>query len=183
MTLFPWAFELAKSMLADALPRRWAHVQGVAQRARCLAGVAGSDADLLQASAILHDIGYAPSIAHTGFHPLDGARFLHDMDAPARLVHLVAHHSYAALEAELRGLSAELAEYEDERGRTRDALWYCDLTTAPDGERVDARERIAEIKQRYGPGHLVTRFITLATPELLTAVDRIRQRADAVGAG
>jgi hypothetical protein len=35
-----------------------------------------------------------------------------------------------------------------------------------------AAERIAEIKQRYGPDHLVTRFITLATPELLAAVDR-----------
>jgi hypothetical protein len=50
-------------------------------------------------------------------------------------------------------LSAELAEYEDECGSIRDALWFCDLNTTPDGEQIDARERIAEIKERYGPDH------------------------------
>ena len=33
-------------------------------------------------------------------------------------------------------------------------------------------ERIAEIKRRYGPGHLVTRFVTEAAPDLLAAVVR-----------
>jgi hypothetical protein len=78
-------------------------------------------------------------------------------------------------------LEAELGEFDDEYGALRDALWYCDITTSPDGERVAATERIAEIKQRYGPGHLVTRFITLAAPDLLAAVDRTEQllaRAD-----
>ncbi|WP_323098242.1 hypothetical protein [Intrasporangium sp. YIM S08009] len=28
------------------------------------------------AAAWLHDVGYAPSVAQTEFHPLDGARFL-----------------------------------------------------------------------------------------------------------
>ena len=176
MTLFTWAFEVAEHKLAEALPRRWAHVQGVAQRARSLQAIAGTDGDLLEAAAILHDVGYAPDIAHTGFHPLDGANFLHSIDAPSRLVHLVAHHSYAALEADLRGLSTELAEYEDERGSLRDGLWYCDLNTTPDGEKVDARERIAEIQQRYGPDHLVTEFITKASPELLAAVDHTERR-------
>lgn len=182
MTLFTWAFEVAEHKLAELLPRRWAHVQGVAQRARDLLPVAGSDADLLESAAILHDVGYAPDIAHTGFHPLDGAEFLHSIDAPPRLVHLVAHHSYAALEAELRGLSAELSEYEDERGSLRDALWFCDLNTTPDGDKIDARERIAEIKHRYGPEHLVTEFITKGSPELLAAVDRTQRRADALAA-
>lgn len=180
MTLFTWAYEVAEFKLADDLPRRWAHVQGVAKRARELRPMSGSDADLLESAAVLHDVGYAPDIAHTGFHPLDGASFLQTIDAPVRLVHLVAHHSYAALEAELRGLSEELAEYEDERGSIRDALWYCDLTTTPDGESVDAGDRIAEIKQRYGPGHLVTEFITTATPELLATVGRTERRAAAV---
>ena len=42
--------------------RTWAHVQGVADRARSLAPVLGADADLLEAAAWLHDIGYAPGL-------------------------------------------------------------------------------------------------------------------------
>ena len=179
VTLFGWAFDVAERKLSESLPRRWSHVQGVAERARSLRTAAGEEADLLESAAILHDVGYAPDIATTGFHPLDGAVFLRSIEAPDRLVHLVAHHSYAELEAGLRGLSAELSEFTDERGPIRDALWYCDLNTTPDGEEVDARDRIAEIKQRYGPGHLVMTFITEAAPELLAAVDRTRQRAEA----
>ena len=95
--------------------------------------VPGSD-DTLVCAAWLHDIGYAPAMAATGFHPLDGARFLAAARVSQRLVGLVAHHSCAVLEAELRGLSAELAEFDDEPGTIRDALWYCDITTSPDGE-------------------------------------------------
>ena len=54
-------------------PRRWAHVQGVAAQARGLAPVLGTDADLLEAAAWLHDIGYAPGLAVTGLHALAGA--------------------------------------------------------------------------------------------------------------
>jgi hypothetical protein len=138
--------------------------------------LSGSDADLLESAAVLHDVGYAPDIAYTGFHPLDGANFLQSIDAPVRLVNLVAHHSYAVLEAELRGLADDLTEFEDEHGSIRDALWYCDLTTTPDGGRISAHDRISEIKQRYGSGHLVTDFITRAAPELLAAVDRTQRR-------
>ncbi len=182
MSLFNWAYEVAEFKLAEVLPRRWMHVQGVAQQARSLQPVSGSDSDLLESAAILHDVGYAPDLARTGFHPLDGANFLHEIDAPARLVHLVAHHSYAAVEADLRNLFAELSEFEDERGSLRDALWYCDLTTTPAGEVIDARDRIAEIQQRYGPDHLVVQFITQASPELLAAVDRTERRAAALAA-
>lgn len=180
MTLFAWAYEVAEFKLADVLPRRWTHVQGVARQARNLRAVSGSDADILEAAAILHDVGYAPDIAHTRFHPLDGANFLHELDAPVRLVHLVAHHSYAALEAGLRGHSNELSEFKDERGSLRDALWYCDLTTTPGGENIDAHERIAEIQHRYGPEHQVTQFITQAAPELLAAVGRTQRRKNAI---
>lgn len=174
--LVEWAFDTSERKLADALPRRWAHVQGVARRARELSPVVGDEADILEAAAVLHDVGYAPDIAHSAFHPLDGARFLEQIDAPNRLVHLVAHHSYAELEAGMRGLAGELAEYHDEGGILRDALWCCDLTTTPDGEPIDARDRISEIQQRYGPGHLVTEFITSAKPTLLGAVDRTTER-------
>ena len=67
-----WAERLARTLLEGPLPRRWAHVQGVAAQARSLAPMLGDDADLLEAAAWLHDIGYAPDLAKTGFHPLDG---------------------------------------------------------------------------------------------------------------
>ena len=55
--------QLARVLLQEPLPRRLAHVQGVADRARSLAPVLGADADLLEAAAWLHDIGYAPGLA------------------------------------------------------------------------------------------------------------------------
>ena len=99
-----WAGHLAQALLQEPLPRRWAHVQGVADRARSLAPVLGGDADLVEAAAWLHDIGYAPGLAVTGFHPLDGARYLRDArHADVLLCRLVAHHSCALIEAEERG--------------------------------------------------------------------------------
>jgi HD superfamily phosphodiesterase len=95
--LAPGAEHLAQTLLQDSLPRRWAHVQGVAAQAHSLAPVLGNDADLLEAAAWLHDIGYAPGLVATGFHPLDGARYLRDVQrADTMLCRLVApllrHH-------------------------------------------------------------------------------------------
>jgi HD superfamily phosphodiesterase len=163
MSLTDWASQVARDKL-ESLPSRWAHVQGVARQARTLRVISGEDADLLEAAAILHDVGYAPGIAVTGFHPLDGASYLADIGAPVRLVNLVAHHSYALLEAELRGLADEMTRFHDEQGPVRDAVWYCDQTTSPFGEPVSQRDRITEIQHRYGPGHL-----SLLQPSFATA--------------
>lgn len=182
MSLTAWASDVAREKL-EASPRRWAHVQGAARQARVIRMLAGLDAELLEAAAILHDVGYAPDLVRTGFHPLDGAVYLAEIGAPSRLVHLVAHHSYAWLEAQQRGLDEEMGKFTDERGLIRDALWYCDQTTSPDGGTVTAQARMAEIKQRYGPGDLVTQFITEAAPELLAAVERTERRMAAFPAG
>ena len=171
-----WARDVARSLLAEALPRRWAHVQGVAEKAEHVAASLALNDEALVAAAWLHDVGYAHDAIDTGFHPLDGARYLAGRSAPERVVNLVARHSYAILEAELRGFGRRLAAFPDEGGALRDALWYCDLTTSPDGEPVGAGERIAEIKKRYGPGDIVTRFITEGASELLAAVDRTERR-------
>jgi HD domain len=173
------AREMARGALAEALPRRWQHAQGVAGSAeRVAASLALSE--VLVSAAWLHDIGYAPGIVETGFHPLDGARYLAGLGAAERVVNLVARHSNAILEAELRGIGGLVAVFPDECGVLRDALWYCDLTTSPDGQTVSAPDRIAEIKERYGPSHIVTRFITDGTPELLAAVERTERRLAAV---
>ncbi|MEV1143314.1 HD domain-containing protein [Micromonospora sp. NPDC049799] len=176
MSLVPWAYEVSRQNLSGILPRRWAHVQGVAQKARTLAAAVGNDASLLEAAAILHDVGYAPHLAVTGFHPLDGAVYLRGINAPERLVHLVAHHSCAVREARLRGLEGQLAEFRDEEGPVRDALWMCDLTTTPDGEPTDFASRVAEIKERYGPSDMVTAFIDSAQQDLADAITRTTSR-------
>jgi putative nucleotidyltransferase with HDIG domain len=180
--LMAWAFHLAGGKLAGVLPRRWAHVQGVSSRARVVAPLFSmADCELLIGAALLHDIGYAPDLIDTGFHPLDGARYLRSVGGPARLVNLVAHHSCATLEAELRGLSDELAEFEDEKTALRDALWWADMTTTPDGGETTAVERVAEIQIRYGPDDLVSCFIRRAWGDLSAAAERTQCRLEAAG--
>lgn len=171
-----WACAVAEAELSEPLPRRWAHSQGVARRSVELAVVLGDDAELLSSAAVLHDVGYAPRLAVTGFHPLDGARFLRDEHgADDRLVRLVANHSMALLEAEERGLrevlEAEFPLPDDQH--LVDTLIYCDMTTTPDGEVTSAEARLAEINARYGADSLVGRFIRRAAPEILAAVRRV----------
>ncbi|MEV1200268.1 HD domain-containing protein [Microbispora rosea] len=173
-----WARDLAERLLAEPLPRRWAHTQGVAARAESLAPILGDEVDTLTAAAYLHDIGYSPELIDTGFHPLDGARYLRDVaGADECLCRLVAHHSCAANEATERGLLDVLnAEFAKERPELVEALTYCDMTTGPDGRHLDVRDRLAEIHSRYGPEHLVSRSITTSTPCIMAAVASIKER-------
>jgi len=178
-TIAAWAEGLARSLLANPLPRRWSHVQGVAARARALKPSLGADAELLEAAAWLHDIGYLPELAATGLHGLDGARYLRDVQhAEPLLCRLVAHHSCAVIEAEERGLAdALIREFVLPPQPLADALTFCDMTTSPDGEHVHVNHRLAEIHERYGTGHLVSRFISRATPLILEAVGQVDARA------
>jgi len=59
------AREMARTALADALPRRWEHVQSVAGKAERVAACLALRGDILVAVSWLHDIGYAPGIAET----------------------------------------------------------------------------------------------------------------------
>jgi HD superfamily phosphodiesterase len=58
--LVDWARSTARNLLADSLPRRWKHVQGVAATANRIRKAVGADGEVLVASAWLHDIGYSP---------------------------------------------------------------------------------------------------------------------------
>ena len=51
------------------------------------------------------------------------------------------------------------------------------MTTSPDGEHVQVTHRLAEIHDRYGSGHLVSRSIRRATPLILEAVGHVSARA------
>ena len=177
MTIQDQARALAEPKLAHALPQRWRHVQAVGRKAEKLSGLPGVSGDLLIAAAWLHDIGYAPDLIKTGFHPLDGARFLRNADWNDRLVPLVAHHSCAVHEAYVRGLDHELlVEFKQERSATYDALVYCDLTTSPYGQTITYIERMAEIQRRYGSGHEVTRAVDLARVDLAACCQRTLSR-------
>ncbi|WNZ12168.1 HD domain-containing protein [Streptomyces sp. 11x1] len=173
-----WAYPLAESLLAEPLPRRWKHSLGVAERARSIAAALGPDAELLEAAAVLHDIGYAPDLAKTGFHPLDGARYLRDVEqADERVVRLVAHHSCAWMEAEARGLRDELeSEFPRETPELIDALCFCDMNTTPDGTPTNPVDRVNEIAGRYGPDSLIGTFIRRAEPEILASTARVLGR-------
>jgi putative nucleotidyltransferase with HDIG domain len=163
--------------LLEPLDQRWKHVQGVAARAAELAPALDvTERETLTTAAWLHDIGYAPDIARTGFHPLDGARFLRDEGWPPEVVNLVAHHSGARYEGAERGLAEELAEFPFELTDLQDALDAADLTTGPDGEPVTFAERMDEIAARYPPDDPVARFWPRARAVEADAIERTMAR-------
>ncbi|SBT69189.1 HD domain-containing protein [Micromonospora sediminicola] len=176
--LIETARDMARLLLEAPLPRRWTHVQAVAAKAdRISAAVPVEDRSVLVASAWLHDVGYSPTLVDTGFHALDGGRWLRRERFDGRIAALVAHHSCAWLEAEERGLGQVLAaEFPREETAVTDALCFSDMTTGPDGQDFAVLDRLAEIRSRYGPEHLVTRFIKRAEPEMVAAVQRTQRR-------
>jgi len=142
----------------------------VADAASTLAfGLPDEDADVLMAAAYLHDVGYAPELVTSGFHPLDGAQHLRSRGQD-RLAGLVAHHTGARHEARLRGLEAALAEFEDERSAVSVALAYCDLTTGANGQRMTPDERLLDVERRHGECSVVTKGLRAAWPELMELV-------------
>ena len=170
---------LAEHALGEELPRRWGHVKAVAAKAQHLASLLKSDRDrdVLVAAALLHDVGYASSLAESGFHPLDGGRWLRSIEFDDRVASLVAHHTNAVVEAELRGLVGELTdEFEREESEVADLLWYCDLTTGPDGQNLSVDERIKEIRERYEPESVVRLFIDRSVGTFHEVAKRVEGR-------
>jgi HD superfamily phosphodiesterase len=167
-----WAARTARGLLAQ-LEARWRHTLQVVERAQSFRDVLESDElKVLLAAAYLHDIGYAPELAETGFHPLDGARFTRDA-GHERLAGLVAHHSAADAEAEERGLAKALAEFREEDSLVARALTYCDLTTGPGGEYVDVAARFARIAERLGEDEPIVRAVRREATRLTALVDEM----------
>ncbi|GCE46431.1 HD domain-containing protein [Thermosporothrix hazakensis] len=172
------AARFAESYLAP-LGARWLHVQGVVRQAYSVSRILNDkEHDYLISAAYLHDIGYAPSLQKTGFHPLDGAYFVRSL-GDLRLASLVAHHSEARFEARLKGLEEQLSEFPREESPLADALIYCDFTTSPFGATISMQERVADIMSRYGKEHPVTQALHLALPTLTEAIERMEKRLQA----
>ncbi|MFJ6141673.1 HD domain-containing protein [Kitasatospora sp. NPDC092286] len=165
------AHDLADRLLSE-LPDRWAHSQRVLAQAKLLAPDLGARGAPLMVSAVLHDVGYAPSAVDTGQHMIDGARYLARLGWPPLVCSLVAYHSSSEWEAAELGLSHDLAEFERPPSDLLDAITFCDLTSGPDGALVDATGRLDEVLCRYAPGHVVHRAVAAARPTLLAMVER-----------
>ncbi|WP_204947006.1 HD domain-containing protein [Microbacterium laevaniformans] len=160
-----------------SLPRRWAHVQGVAARATGVTLSLGCrSAEEIVAAAWLHDVGYADSVAVSGFHPVDGALFARGERFPELVVSLIAFHTGAEEEATQRGLSTALGEFAAPAAEALDVVTFCDLTTSVDGVLTDAHARIAEILDRYEPGDPVHLAVSASAPRLLASVSRVESR-------
>jgi putative nucleotidyltransferase with HDIG domain len=163
--------------LLSELPTRWRHTAAVAARAAELSTtVEAPDRDLLIAAAWLHDIGYSPALHETGFHALDGARYLERHGWPRRVCGLVAHHSGAWFVARALGLQAELGRFTHELSAVSDALAYADQTVGPSGQRLPIRQRMTEAVGRHGSGSAQARVHGPRRAHLLAVANRVEQR-------
>lgn len=164
---------------------RLEHSRGVARQAVLVASALDSPwrAALVDA-AWLHDVGYCPSVATTGFHPLDGARWLRSRGWPPEVCRLVAWHTRAGTEAELRHLAVELAgEFPPPPDDAQAALTWADLTSSPQGHACTAADRLAEILGRYPPESVVHRATSANLDDLLLDALLIETKLEASWGG
>jgi hypothetical protein len=168
---------LARTLLCKDSPERWLHTQGVANRAAELAvTVSANDRPLLIAVAWLHDIGYAPALQETGFHPLDGALYLQMQGWDDRLVALVGHHSGARFVSVERSFASVMTEFNFEDGPVSDALTYAEQTVGPYGRRMTAPHRVVETITRHGLESTQGRVRVEHVHYLVAVADRVEQR-------
>ena len=103
------AAEALATRFLHALDGRLAHSAAVAAQIEHVAGLVESEwRSPVRDAAWLHDVGYHPDLAFTGFHPLDGARWLRNDHWPDETCQLVAWHTQSLEEARLYGLATEL---------------------------------------------------------------------------
>ena len=142
----------SKTLSADR--NRLAHSAAAARVAAQAAGaLARQEAEIIVAAAWLHDIGYAPTLRKTGYHPVDGALALMREAWPDRVVRLVAHHGLAALEAPFYSVAHHLGVIDPVPGLAAELLIYADMTSGTRGEPVSPLERAEHMRRndRKGP--------------------------------
>ncbi len=168
--------------LLDSDPDRLAHSQAVARRAEFLTlAVQPEYAPLLVAAAWLHDIGYAPGLRDTGFHPIDGARHLQTIGWPPAICNLVAHHSGARFVARILHLDRELEAYPFSQDAVSDALTVADQTIGPKGQAMTLDERMSDMLKRHGPDSPNAKAHPLREPYILAAATRVARRLEHCG--
>lgn len=175
------AASLARHLLGGD-PARLDHSAAVAARADVLSvAVDADDWAPLVAAAWLHDLGYAPELRRTGFHPLDGARYLRSIGWNSAVCNLVAHHSGSRYLAAELGLGAELADFVYEEGPLSDALTVADQTVGPYGQALTIDQRMLDMLARHGPDSPNARAHKEREPYLRAAAHRVAARLEVVG--
>lgn len=163
-----WAQAMARRFLTE-VGTRYLHsacvTSHVAAAARVL--LPPDEMEIVVASAWLHDIGYNPELADTGFHPLDGARWLRRNRVNESVCRLVAWHTSAFAEARERGMADQLVgEFPTPDPTPLNVLTWADLTSSAAGQPCTVEERVAEIMARYPSDSPVYRTITADRAEL-----------------
>jgi predicted hydrolase (HD superfamily) len=180
-TLVAKARDLATRIMREQ-PDRLRHLAAVAERAEALSvTVPATMVDTLVASGWLHDIGYAPALRQTGFHPLDGATYLREEGWPDPVCALVAHHSGSRFVARIRGLDDPLLEFEFVEDAPSDVLTAADNTARQDGSLVSISERLREKLQRHGPDSPGARANPERDDYIRAAARRVAQRLTSMG--
>ena len=142
-----------ESLFAEHLPRL-AHMRDAACFADDFAAsfsLSAEHAALLGRSALLHDVGYAPTLRRFDYHPLDGALFLAEQGEHPWVVEGVLRHSWAGRKAGLD--SAVRAQYAQRRP-VLEADWLVRAVTVADwrsagvGGRVSFARRFQDIATR-----------------------------------
>jgi hypothetical protein len=175
------AADLTRHIL-DSDPARLAHSQAAARRAELLTlAVEPEHAPLLVAAAWLHDIGYAPGLRDTEFHPIDGARHLQTIGWPPTICNLVAHHSGARYIARILHLDRQLEAYPFSQDAVSDALTVADQTTGPHGEAMTVEERIRDMLKRHGPDSPNALAQPQREPYIRDAATRVAERMEHSG--
>lgn len=166
------AASTAQRMLAGD---RLAHSLAVGERtANYSQALTPREAELVAIAGFLHDIGYSTQCVDTGWHPLDGARWMQWNGWDLEICHLVVWHTCSWHEARLRGLD-HLAVREfgpPTTNRVADALTAADLTTGPTGATVSLEQRLTDIRSRYQPGDIVLDALDQAESDMRSAVAR-----------
>lgn len=166
--------------ILGALPERLAHSEAVAARADELAvTVPSASVDAVIAAAWLHDLGYAPTLKVSGFHPLDGAWFLRRAGWPNMVCALVAHHSGSRFLARVQGLELQLAEFDFEESPESDAITVADNTAGPNGTLMTIEQRLRDKARRHGPDSPNARANPERDDYIRAAGQRVQHRLDA----
>ncbi len=174
-----WAVDLSTGALAVALPDRLAHCLAVGATAKRTARAVcqATEGETLAAAGVLHDIGYAPHLVQTGHHAIDGARYLAGIGVADRVVSLVAYHSCAEVEAQMRLVEDQLRDFDPPSDTfMADVVTFADMTTGPTGLAVSVAERFEDILRRHGEASLTGRFLEQARPSLEASVGRVQDR-------
>ena len=152
-------------------PKRVEHVLEIARRVRNSGEklrFSGELLDLAESAALLHDIGYWKEIALTGFHPIDGAKFLIE-HGEREIADLIVGHSCSPEEGQLLGHLG----IEQSPNIVAKLITFWDVQVKQGGEVVTYSERYNDILKRYGEDSIVGQANKLAKSRIELIIDEV----------